>query len=305
LIKKHYVAFAGNFAYPDQDRQGDFLLKCFGGNTGGSDNAVVMATASGKLLLRADGLHLDEALKRFNALPEGERKPGAVKVEELPGKNRDPLQLQPARGTLVARVYCRAMQPALGGSLQYEQLHNIDGPNIDYLWIHEAEWKSLVPANPKVGVSFPLPPAIADRIVRYHLPVVPDEEAGSWRPEDVRARKLSLTVVEVSPAGIRLRLDGTVLLADDAKIASSRWGHDASLLGFLYFDSTKGEFSRFDIVSLGKAWLIQPNSCPPIPRQRIVGIAIELTSPRTTGDFLPSSVPPEYRREPGYFGKVK
>ena len=39
----------------------------------------------------------------------------------------------------------------------------------DSLWMTEAEWKSLVPENPKKGDSFPVARSIRDRIFQFSL----------------------------------------------------------------------------------------------------------------------------------------
>jgi len=44
-----------------------------------------------------------------------------------------------------------------------------DQPHPDHLWLTEAEGRSLMPVDPRIGDTFPMPPGIADRLVRWHL----------------------------------------------------------------------------------------------------------------------------------------
>ncbi|MFT5527653.1 MAG: hypothetical protein ACI9HK_005637, partial [Pirellulaceae bacterium] len=132
-----------------------------------------------------------------------------------------------------------------------------------HMWLAEAEWKSLMPANPKKGDKLPLPTKLTGRILRWHLN--PLRFYGRYgadaldRPE-VRAGQLWLVVDAVAADVVRLRLEGFAKLGQtptsavvEGNIASlDQWGYDPHVLGFLEYDPLQRVITRFDIVALGE-----------------------------------------------------
>src|SRR5262249_54881167 len=126
----------------------------------------------------ASGALLKKDLTDWDRLPESERKPGAVTV---PKYTVDPERAAKARrlvkpplNGLILRSYVRGLQPGEQGQLcgprTIPGMYNIPAePNRDFLWLQEAEWKSLVPPGPKKGDSFPVPDAVRDRICHWHI----------------------------------------------------------------------------------------------------------------------------------------
>jgi hypothetical protein len=156
------------------------------------------------------------------------------------------------------------------------------------VWLTEAEWKSLVPPDPKKGDSFAVPDGIQKRLFRYHLVNGTFGLPGSWRLEHIRTAVLTLTVEEVSPL-LRMRLQGTALLTTDADVERAQRGYDARLSGWLTYDREKKAFTRFDMIALGDYWggdyeggrFKRPGRTP-------LGIAFELVR----GDNAIDRVPP-------------
>src|SRR5262249_9216954 len=77
--------------------------------------------------------------------------------------------------------------------------------DLEMFWLTRQEWQSLVPAQAEPGSKFRFPAAIQRRIFQFY--------AFDFRGRDrqrakVRAGELSLTVEEVTPDRIRLRLGG-------------------------------------------------------------------------------------------------
>jgi len=146
-------------------------------------------------------------------------------------------------------------------------------PGRDFVWLTEADWKSLVPAEPKKGDKFPLPAGVAWRLIA-RLTDWSEANGAHWDPEHVRAKDLTLTVEEVSSASIRMRLDGSVKLAHDPPKKEIRYHSalrplhhedpkaferfDGRMLGYLTYDQNKKAFTRFDVVALGEyvGWLL-------------------------------------------------
>ena len=84
----------------------------------------------------------------------------------------------------------------------------------------KAEWQNLVPATAKKGDVFPLPARVAERLLRFHLVDNTRGEPNFWRPDEVRRQRLTLTVEEAMAKKLRLRLEGTALLATAEKIGA-------------------------------------------------------------------------------------
>jgi hypothetical protein len=265
-------------------------------------------TASGKFL----GRDPVKALKAWKALPAAERAPGAVTIPERGPVDEKARQPTPPPGGLILRLYYRNLARTPSGELRLATQRdfpfgkgqmNLDAqPN--YLWLTEAEWKSLIPAKPRRGDRQPLPPAILKRVCLYHLlPTGMHSRIGDlWqeiapKQKGIRARDVTLTVEETSSDRVRLILDGFVHLGHDydaeatAKTAprsSECMGYEARLRGVLDYDIRKRVFTRVDILALGdlygdsdpNRWLVRPGRNP-------LGFAFELVPGDTPVDRLP------------------
>src|SRR5262249_34935967 len=114
-------------------------------------------TASGKFL----GNDPAKALAAWKALPEVERKPGAVAIGPRGPVDEKKRQPTPPPGGLILRLFYRNLARTAGGELRLATQDdftfgngrvNLDAqPN--YLWLTQAEWKSLIPADPKKGAQ--------------------------------------------------------------------------------------------------------------------------------------------------------
>jgi hypothetical protein len=67
------------------------------------------------------------------------------------------------------------------------------------VWLTASEGKSLIPADPKKGDTFPVPDPIQKRLFRYHLVNGTFGLPGSWAPDQIRKGALTLTVEEAEP----------------------------------------------------------------------------------------------------------
>src|SRR5262249_31690081 len=132
----------------------------------GASGRIHGMTASGKFLCAhspgsicrdCDPRHV---LLRWQELPESERKPHAIQVGNR-GKI-DATIPTPPPGALILQVFESRLVRDGKGEVQRRQKHETFSwgeyePGRDQIWLSEAEWQSLVPADPKKGERSSLP----------------------------------------------------------------------------------------------------------------------------------------------------
>ena len=126
-----------------------------------------------------------KALDKWLALPEEERKPGAVKVDDLPPQEMDASYPKRPAGSIILKGWNRPLDRGADGRhkrlKEYRDCQELGKedtnwqtfvdpePGRVWLWFTQEQWKSIVPPDAKTGQSFPLSEAVADRIVRLTL----------------------------------------------------------------------------------------------------------------------------------------
>ena len=329
LMQEHFIAASVSVVeYDRADAVGQFLRDS-GITTRKLEGCLWCVTPGGKILesnLVVDKgktsfkreIDLKEALAKWQALPAPERAAGAVKVGALGAVDTKYAVLTPPPGTLILKLYYRAfmregdkLRHLTEEDLWYDEKgekteaklvnKRITTPQAhpDHMWLAEAEWKSLLRANPRVGDKFAMPTGIADRLVRRHLNprTVYDGHSDGLDSASVRAAEVNLTVEAVSADRVRLRLDGHAKLGKQpppavlaGKIASmDQWGYEPKLLGFLEYDPQKQVFTCFDVVALGDQFGRVGLTIGAVRRGcQPLGVSFELV----TGDRPADRVPP-------------
>jgi hypothetical protein len=169
----------------------------------------------------------------------------------------------------------------------------------DHLWLTAADIQSLVPAGAHVGETLPLPKAVAERLVRFHLTDNTRGEPPFWTREQVRQNDLRLRVEEISDKGVRLKLVGHALLSTDADDRRADRGFDVHLLGTVEVDAKKVRLVRFDVVAVGDHWGRGTFTGGARPGRTPLGVAIEIAEEGSQA----RNVPPQAARElPAYLG---
>jgi hypothetical protein len=204
-------------------------------------------------------------LEAYAKLPETERRPPAVPGEIKP-------QLPPPPGGLVLTIYDRPLGRSAGepgASATEARYHLPEGDDFDglrthaphgqrsSLWLTAEECRSLVPANPQKGQTYPVSGKLAKRIWLYGL--VPQSlwvVEGTWLPDSVREGNLQITVEDVSAQTLRLRMHGSVLLVGKSGhkengVDKVEKRYDARLEGLLEYDQAKKKITRWDMAALG------------------------------------------------------
>src|SRR5262245_22193358 len=291
LLKEKFVAYASRFGstgYATQDR---WLNDVFGDGRGrecrieGTLWAIVAASGA-----RVKGNHksLSAALDAFEKLPESDRKP---KVEDR-GPHNARLQyadVEAPPGTLFVNVYCRVLEQTGEGRFRHAKTVDLtefggrshgnsmpgdfSEPQRECLWLAEPEWKALIPGTPRAGDKVEIPEAVRQRILLFYVfNWFVNSGGGYWAPKHLRDAALDLTVQEVSPKAVRLRLIGRAAYKAEAAVGKSLGGeifgpspresgqklpptyridYDVRIEGLLEYGRGTGLFTRFDAVALG------------------------------------------------------
>jgi hypothetical protein len=271
------------------------------GEGGATRQGIYCLTADGKLLAYKNAGQapdvmrdvLKQGLREWRKLPADRRKAGAVKVDD-PDKTDPIYSRTPPPGGLIVNVYTRILDREKGEYCK-GTCKTLGGDKAarDHLWLTEVECKSLVPGNPKKGDQTPLSRKVAERIVRFHLIDNTRGEPPMWTRDEIRSQELTLTVEEVTGEAIRLRLDGSVLLATSADAAKADRGFDVRLLGHIGIDRATRMIDRFDVVAVGDHWGQGTFTGGARPGRQPLGIAFELAGGKSAADL----VPPQAARE--------
>jgi hypothetical protein len=193
----------------------------------------------------------------YAQLPESERKPSQTITDD----NR-PMPAPPTGG-LVLTIYDVPLLPSDAGLCNGGGNAGIPGPQRQSLWLTEAEWKSLLPDNPRPGTSLEVPAKLVKRICLFGLRSATAWHVEHfWDPDSVRKGDIRLTTTEVTDAGVRMRVHGSVLLVKksgiktrpDSKIDTPpelEDRYDARVEGQLVYDLRQKKITRWEMVVLG------------------------------------------------------
>lgn len=318
LGREEFVAVACDDWYQRRrrDPEGEFFINVANqgprkGQGGATRQGIYILTASGKLLVCKNVGQLPQAtldmfregLEKWKRLPESERAPGAIKVPAHGEFDPDYHRPLPPGGVIL-KVYARALdrQTSANNLLFTDAQCTIgrgDEASRDHLWLSETEWRSLIPDDPKPGARFPVPPPIAQRILRFHLVDNTRGEPPFWRRNEIRTNALDLIVDSVSPTLIQLRLEGAALLTTDPDPEKAARGYQPQLQGHIKYDRDQRRLTQFDLVAVGDHWGSGPHTRRARPGRTPLGVAFELTSAQSPADRIAPQGAREFR---DYFG---
>jgi hypothetical protein len=149
-----------------------------------------------------------------------------------------------------------------------------------------------------MGQVHPVPSKLAKRIWLYGM--VPQSlwvVEGTWLPNSVREGDLVLTVDEVSPKTVSMRIHGSVLLVGKSGHEGYQGlekRYDARMEGILVVDREKKKIARWDMVSLGDytgEWFTGHERWKAATPEAPLSMAFAFELDRATYDL-----PPERRR---------
>jgi hypothetical protein len=195
------------------------------------------------------------------------------------------------------RVFARALTRADGKLVPYKtEVSRSWEPGRDFVWLTEAEWRSLIPAEPQPGARQEVAAPIQDRLIRRYLIdlVHVGGNGGPRRPEQVLAQDLSVTVEQASPQRVRLRLQGSARLSSDEGPAKGKPKiDDFRLTGRVEYDVTRKVISRFDLLAFSQTGHFDEIH----NRVRPMGIFFERLEGKTPAERSPpSSIGKDYFR---------
>lgn len=272
------------------------------GEDGSTRQGLYCFTGDGRLLAyrnssdpAAVSTLLNQALEAWRNLPEAARRPKPFAADR--GKPDPQFDRAPPEGGVVVRVHARELE-ADGKGRWREAAPRDSRPNLaslDHLWLTKEEWQSLLPPRAGEGLPYPVPPAIARRIARFHLVDNTRGEPPMWDAEDVRQADMTLKMEGVDKGTAALRLDGRVRL----QTPDGGRGYDAEIFGRLSCDHG-GRVSRFDAVAIGMHWGEGRYTPGARPGKTPLGLAFVLADGAQEAD----KVPPQAARDLGtYYGR--
>jgi hypothetical protein len=307
MAREDFVAVAADDWYQRrrQDEEGEFFRKVADqgprkGQGGATRQGIYVLTADGRLLayrnhhdpsvMRAV---LQQGLKEWQKLPEEKRRAGTIKVGE-PAKVDAAYARVAPKGGLILNVFTRILDHNDKNELCHGtcQFPGGDRAARDHLWLTAEEWKALIPANPRQGDTLTVSDRLAKRLGRFHLVDNTRGEPPHWSREQVRSGSLKLTVEEANRDKVRLKIEGSYLLATSADSAKAERGFDVRVLGYIQVDAAKQAIERFDVVAVGEHWGEGPFTRRARPGRTPLGVAIELAR----GDSAADRVPPQAAR---------
>ncbi|MSQ94096.1 MAG: hypothetical protein EXR98_06015 [Gemmataceae bacterium] len=306
--------------------EGEFLRGC----------GCQWVTSSGYMdCVSAGGKHLGhfpsaKVLDAFRKLPEEQRKPGAI-ADLKAGESVVP---EPPRNGLVLKVHTRAMArdekgayrnvtvedyPLWKGNAKtFADTNHYFGPNTDYMWITEAEWRGLIAGKFVKGENREVSKVVVERLAIFHLmPRRLTSEGAGWGKSQLKATRLTLIVEEVSASKVRLRAVGFAHLGSSYDVSKATtpngplaFGYETPLHGIVEYDRQKDAITRFDLVALGDAWgrwgdANNKSQTVERPGRQPVPIAFELATGGSPSERIPPGGNGSYVEKTGYFSSGK
>ncbi len=307
MCQEQFVAVTGDDWYQRRrkDKEGEFFRKLAetSGKQGHTLQGIYLFAPDGTPLAYKNAGHsadfirdmMRNALVAFAKLPEAKRKPAIPD----PGEPDPNYHRAPPDGGLILKVFTRILDLKEGEYCK-GSCKSVGGEKAarDHVWITKDEVKALAPAKAEVGFRYPVPASVATRLARFHLLDNTRGEPQLWKPDHVRARRMSLVVTSATADAVELRLEGEVILRTDADAAKAERGYEARLFGVLRYRPAKGTFDRFDLTAVGTHWGEHWDTAPARPGRTLLGHSFELAADRP-GDRVP---PQAIRERDKYFG---
>jgi hypothetical protein len=242
---------------------------------------------------------LEDALAKWEKLPDSDRKTAGPVSQPTREARYD---RRPPSGGAVVKVHTRVLERAGSGKFQPvtpparsddDFQHRGFGAAVDHLWLTADDLKALVPpAGSAVGKAIPVPPAIAQRIARYHLVDGTRGEPPHWSKEE--AKTVTLTLTPASAGRATLAGEFHMETKDGSR------GFQGTLTGWI--DTKDGALSDFTAVATGNHWGESPLTKGARPGKSPIGFAFRLCPQPGPADSIP---PQAARWLDGYYDPAR
>lgn len=256
--REHFVTLAANDVdYKEHKDTHVFEHQLLSRMFGGANNiqqGIYMVTSSGQFLGRANlGWPDPDPVASLAALKESVAKyEGLSKGLRIQSKRLNPAtdklkfeqdQFTRPEGLLDLRALSRGY--AYEGMSTFDERHPIYY-GLDRLWYKPSEYMAWIPASRQVGAKVNVTGVLKDRIVlRSHQ----HKASMAWWEEHIKKSSMTSTITKIEGSVISIRIDAHYEMKAD-----SQWNKGAytgDLLGYADFDTTKNEFTKFEIVMYG------------------------------------------------------
>lgn len=290
LLKEKFIAVAADDWYQRRrkDETGKFFWKVASQGPRDPDRTQqghYVFTATGKLLGFNNNrgperrlAMMKDALKKWGELPDSDKK------AEVPakGKSDERYHHELPEGGQIVKVYTRCLEERDGRlqKLAEDQVGNQAA--VDHLWFQKSEVEKL--SRLIAGGGGEIPGWLSLRIAKFHLLDNTRGEPRSWKKEEIK--KWSLKVDENG------RMSGAFLIDS----ADGKLGYAGEFEGILAI--TKGQFTRFDLLVVGKHWGSGTYTRGARPGKTPIGQVFRLTDGKEARDRIP---PQGIRWAPGYW----
>jgi hypothetical protein len=292
LITDRFVAYAGDqwYLHRQKDELGTYFWKVAqqGHNAKLPEDAtrqgIYVANAEGQLLASD---HFRPHVATFVSLLErslklhADRPKGASLISGAAATDVRYSRIPPADGLILSTFTRIPLELPEGGRWTPNQ-----AVGRDHMWLTRHEVGSLQPPVWKKDTEYPLPPAIAERLARFHLTDNVRGEPPMWSRGHIRELKISIRVSD--PATGRLSLLGTARLESN----DGKRGYDSRLQGELVVNRQSERVTRMDLLAWGEAWGEGPYTRGAPPGRFPLLVAFSLA-----GDKPADRVPPQGSRE--------
>lgn len=298
LAKTQFIPYAGDqwYLHRRKDAVGEFFWKVV--QQGLNRNrpldqtrqGIYTATPAGECLGSINSWSAERTVTILTQALERWKQQAPAKAVEAARPAADAeYDREPPQGGLILDVFTRI--PLDFG----QQWSPNSATGRDHMWLTREEGRALLPAQWQPGLRYPVPPAVAQRLVRFHLVDNVRGEPNMWTLDQVRQSDLTLEVVD---AAGNLRLTGTARVQAPPERRAGERGYDARLQGLMTYDRKQSRFTRCDLLAWGEAWGRGTYTGGAPPGRFPLVIALSLAG-KTPADRIP---PQAIRNRDEYWG---
>lgn len=225
----------------------------YGGRPGASRQGIYVCSPGGKFLASVNSTDpqrvlqmLQRGLQRWNELPLGDRN----LVDSTQVQPRHRWEDSFPQDGLVLTMFTRDLPPS--GDVTQSRASKW---NQDPVWFSHAEARQWLPAVMEQGKEYPLPNALAMRLIRLHLVDMVKGQSQTFSKNEIQKSRVRLKISELTKDHAKVSIAGeTYAESTRESRRTSRHGVQTQLRGTAVFDLGTRQFTKFDLVAIGTRW---------------------------------------------------